>query len=66
VGAGHAELIEERKDEYRILAGKLKRRKILVKSSRRWEDSIKKDLRELGWDGVEWIDMARDIRKWQT
>jgi len=66
VGAGHAEDIGERKDEYKILEGKHKRRKILVKSSRRWEDSIKKDLRELGWDGVEWIDMARDISKWQT
>jgi hypothetical protein len=26
---------------------------------RRWADNIKMDLREIGWDGVEWIDMAR-------
>jgi hypothetical protein len=59
VGAGHVELIGERKDEYRILAGKPNRRKTLGNSSRRWEDNIKKDLREL-----EWIDMARDISRW--
>jgi hypothetical protein len=41
-------LILLEKDEYRILAGKPKRRKILGKSSRRWEDNIKKDLLELG------------------
>jgi hypothetical protein len=26
----------------------------------RWVDNIKMDLREIGWDGVEWIDMAQD------
>ena len=64
-GGGHAELIGERKGEYGILAGKPKRRKIPVNSSRRWEDNIKKDIRELEWDGVERIDIARDISKWQ-
>jgi acyl carrier protein len=42
------------------------RRKILKKSSSGWEDNIKKNLRELGWDGVDWIDIAWDISKWQT
>jgi hypothetical protein len=23
-------------------------------------DSIKVDLREIGWDGVDWIDLAQD------
>jgi hypothetical protein len=41
VGTGNAELIGERKDEYGILARKPKRRKILGKSSYRWEDNIK-------------------------
>lgn len=63
MGARHNELIGEMKDEYRIWAWKPKRRKILRKSSRGWKDNIKKDLRELGWDGVDWIDMARDIKQ---
>jgi hypothetical protein len=23
-----------------------------------WEDNIKMDLREIGWGGVDWIDLA--------
>jgi hypothetical protein len=26
-----------------------------------WVDSIKVDLREIGWDGVDWIHMAQDM-----
>jgi hypothetical protein len=25
-----------------------------------WVDNIKMDLREIGWDEVDWIDMAQD------
>ena len=24
----------------------------------RWEDTIKIDLQEVGWEGVDWIDLA--------
>jgi hypothetical protein len=27
---------------------------------RRWVDNIKIDLREIGWDGVDWIDLTQD------
>jgi hypothetical protein len=27
---------------------------------RRWEDNIRMDLREIGWGGVDWIDLAYD------
>jgi hypothetical protein len=26
----------------------------------KWEHNIKLDLRETGWDGVDWIDLAQD------
>jgi hypothetical protein len=29
-------------------------------------DNIKIDLREIGWDGVDWIDMAKDREKWRA
>jgi hypothetical protein len=32
----------------------------------RWVDNIKMDLRELGWDGVDWIDMAQDRDQWRA
>jgi hypothetical protein len=27
---------------------------------RRWMDNIKMNLREMGWDGMDWIDLAQD------
>jgi hypothetical protein len=32
----------------------------------RWVDNIKMDLREIGWDGVDWIDMAQDRDQWRA
>jgi hypothetical protein len=26
----------------------------------KWVDNIKIDLREIGWDGMDWIDLAQD------
>ena len=31
---------------------------------RRWEDNIKVDLKEGGWRGTEWIDLAQDKDRW--
>jgi hypothetical protein len=31
---------------------------------RRWVDNIKMDLREIGWDCMDWIDMAQDRDLW--
>jgi hypothetical protein len=32
----------------------------LGRSRRKWMDNIKMDLREIEWNGVDWIDMAQD------
>jgi hypothetical protein len=29
-------------------------------------DNIKMDLREIGWDGMDWIDLARDRDQWRA
>jgi hypothetical protein len=29
-------------------------------------DNIKIDLREIGWDGMDWIDLAQDRDKWRA
>jgi hypothetical protein len=29
-------------------------------------DNIKMDLREIGWDGVDWTDMAQDRNQWRA
>jgi hypothetical protein len=33
---------------------------------RRWMDSIKMDLREVGWGGIDWIDLAQDRNQWRA
>jgi hypothetical protein len=32
----------------------------------RWVDNIKMNLREIEWDGVDWIDMAQDSDQWRN
>jgi hypothetical protein len=29
-------------------------------------DNIKMDLREIGWDGVDWVDLAQDGDQWRA
>jgi hypothetical protein len=39
---------------------------LLGKPRCRWEDSIKLDLGEIGWSGVDWIHLAEDRDLWQA
>jgi hypothetical protein len=38
----------------------------LGRPRRRWVDNIKIDLRETGWDGMDWIDVAQDRDQWRA
>jgi hypothetical protein len=40
--------------------GKPERRIPIGTPRRRWEDNIKMRLREVGWRGMHWIDLAQD------
>jgi hypothetical protein len=46
------------KTAYRILVGKPERKRPLGRPRRRWVNNIKIDLSELGWDGMDWIDLT--------
>jgi hypothetical protein len=52
-----------RRYAYRALMGKPEGTGLLERPRHRWEDNIKMDLKEIGWEGVGWIDLAhvRDI-----
>jgi hypothetical protein len=50
----------EKRNAYRVLVGKPEGKRPLRRPRRRWDDNIKVDLRDTGWDGVDWIDMAQD------
>ena len=52
--AAHVAHMEQFRNAYRALVGKPERPR------RRWEDNIKMDLREVGCDPGEWIDLAED------
>ena len=32
----------------------------------RWEDNIKMNLTEVGWEGMVWIDLAQDSDRWRA
>jgi hypothetical protein len=55
----------EKRNAWRILAGKPEGRRPLGGPRRRWEDNIKMDLREIGWGGMDWIDPAEDRDQWR-
>jgi hypothetical protein len=50
----------EPRNAYRILVGKPEGKRPLGRSRRRWVDNFKIDLREIGWDGMDWIELAQD------
>jgi hypothetical protein len=38
----------------------------LGRLTRKWEDNIETDLTEIGWGGMDWIDMAQDRDQWRS
>jgi hypothetical protein len=64
--AGHVARMGEKRNAYRILLGKPEGKRPLGRSRRKWVDDIKMDLREIGWDGVDWIDIAQDRDQWRA
>jgi hypothetical protein len=50
--AGHVARVGEERNLYKVLVGKPKGKRPLVRPRRRWEDGIRMDLREIGW-GVD-------------
>jgi hypothetical protein len=51
---------------YRILVGKPEGKRPLGRPRRRWVDNIRMDLREIGWDGMNWMDLAQDRDQWRA
>jgi hypothetical protein len=56
----------ERRNAYRILLGKPEGKRPLGRPRCRRVDNIKLDLREVGWDGRDWIDLAQDRDRWRA
>jgi hypothetical protein len=50
----------------RILVGKPEEKTPLKRPRRRWVDNIKMDLREIGWNGMDWMELAQDRDQWKV
>jgi hypothetical protein len=53
----------ERRHGYWGLVEKLKENTPLQKPRRRWEDNIRNDIKDIGWEGFDWIDLVQDKGK---
>jgi hypothetical protein len=64
--AGHVTRMGEKRNAYRILVGMSEGKRPLGRPRHRKVDNIKMDRREMGWDGFDWIDLARDRDLWRA
>jgi len=54
------------RNAYKVVVGNPERKRPLGSRSRRWEDNIRMDLREIGRKGVNWMHPAQDRDQWWT
>ena len=58
--------MEEGRDVHKVLVGKPKGKRPLVRPRRRWEDNIKMDLQEVGKGCGDWMGLAQDRDRWRA
>jgi len=63
---GHVARMRERTGVYRVLVGKTQGKRPLGRPRRRREDNIKLYIQEVGWTGMDWIDLAQDRGSWRA
>jgi hypothetical protein len=49
-----------RRGAYRVLVGRPQGKRTFGRLRRRWENSIKVELQEVGWGGMDYTDLAQD------
>ena len=63
---GHVAPKGDRRGVYRVLVEKPEGKRPLGRPRRRWEDNVKMDLQEVGFGGVDWIELAEDRDRWRA
>jgi hypothetical protein len=64
--AGHGARMGEGRGVDKVLVGGLEGKSPLRRPRRRWEDNIKLDLREMGFERENWIKLAQNRVRWRT
>jgi hypothetical protein len=64
--AGNVARMGEKRNAYRILVGKPEGKTPLGRQRHRLVDNIKIDIREIGGDGMDWIDLVRYRNQWRA
>jgi hypothetical protein len=55
----------EKRNAYRLLAGKPEGKRPLGRRKRRWLDNIRMDLGDVGWGDTDWIGLAQNRNRWR-
>jgi hypothetical protein len=55
-----------KRNAYGILVGKPEGKRPLGVPNCRWVDYIQINFREIGWDGMDWIDLVKDRDQWRA
>jgi len=63
---GHAAGMEKMRSAYNILVRKPEENRQILRPKSRWENYIRMDLVETGWEGVDWIHLAQDEDRWRA
>ena len=56
----------ESRGVYIVLVGKPEGKGPLGRPRRRWEDNIKMDLQEVGYEVMDWIDLTQASDRWRA
>jgi hypothetical protein len=64
IWAGHVARMGEMKNAYRIMMGKPEGKRPVGRP--KMQEHFKMDLSEIGWGGMDWIDLAQDRDQWRA
>jgi len=56
----------QERNGYKSLIGKPEGKTALGRPKRRWEDNIRMDFKEIGWEGLDWLHLAQDREQWRA
>jgi hypothetical protein len=56
----------DRRGVYRILLRKPEGKRPLGRPRLRWENNIKMDIQEVGFGGMDWMELAQDTDRWRV